>query len=710
MRRRQTSPATIAGALAIFGLLAFGSAPACARIGHQFGFAFAGSGTDALSAPTGIAVDNSSGPSAGSIYVTDPTNRRVEKFDAAGNFVLMFGKNVNATTLGNICPVNPGDVCQSGTSGGGPGEFNNPRFVAVDNSSGPSAGDVYVAQGGTVQKFDAGGHLVTGWGNLLTPGLLSKSSLTNHTLSNVNGIAVDPSGNLWVPGTEGVSRLFEFDQAGSPVEDHVVSGNFSSGGLAIDPSGPTFYVFKEGGYLKFASGNVEFGRLTFGTEGVAVSPTSGDLFTSSTTSIKNYHFLGGQEVLSPSGPCYFGFHVKEGTYEVVSDKCAPTESFGSGATLTGARGLAVSAATDSVYAADTSGHTVDVFTPFILPDFKPVPPTNLTRTSATVNEEVDPAGGPDITGCTFEYGMEVGNYSLGSGSCTPDPGANPPVSNFSTPTTVSADLSGLDVLVPYHYRFVVTTANGTTNGPDRVVRTVPDLPKVNATFVSAITPNSAVVKADIDPGEGLTTYRFDYGPTTGYESHTLAGGPIAPNDPDHIAAAELADLEPGIIYHFRVAATNYSGTTFGPDQVFTTPSTPLVDSPTASSIGPTSANLNALVNPGFSLTSYHFEYGTSSDYGAGTPEGAPIGPDSIAHAVRASVVGLTAGATYHFRVVAANAIGTTYGADQTFRTSDLPQESPTPAPKPCRKGLVKRHGKCVKRKKKRNHGRSAKNG
>jgi hypothetical protein len=47
-----------------------------------------------LSNPSGVAVDNTSGPSAGDIYVTDPANHRVEKFNAAGEFLFMLGTGV----------------------------------------------------------------------------------------------------------------------------------------------------------------------------------------------------------------------------------------------------------------------------------------------------------------------------------------------------------------------------------------------------------------------------------------------------------------------------------------------------------------------------------------------------------------------------------------------------------------------------------------
>ena len=78
----------------------------------------------------------------------------------------MFGKSVNQTTGSNVCPESPGDICKAGTPSALPGGFQAPAFIAVDNSTGPSAGDVYVGDVGTnlVTKFTSGGQLETGWG------------------------------------------------------------------------------------------------------------------------------------------------------------------------------------------------------------------------------------------------------------------------------------------------------------------------------------------------------------------------------------------------------------------------------------------------------------------------------------------------------------------------------------------------------------------
>src|SRR5207244_1837025 len=74
-------------------------------------------------------------------------------------------------------------------------------------------------------------------------------------------------------------------------------------------------------------------------------------------------------------------------------------------------------------------------------------------------------------------------------------------------------------------------------------------------------------------------------------------------------------------------------------------------------------------NPnGGAVSDCHFEYGSSSAYGTSVPCAALPGAGTSAVAVSAEVEGLAANSTYHFRIVASNAGGTSAGADQTFTT------------------------------------------
>ena len=89
-----------------------------------------------------------------------------------------------------------------------------------------------------------------------------------------------------------------------------------------------------------------------------------------------------------------------------------------------------------------------------------------------------------------------------------------------------------------------------------------------------------------------------------------------------------------------------------------------------------SAKLRANIDPNGEDTTYYFELGTTDTYGSVTPAGT-LKKDEKATDVSSTVTGLTSASTYHYRVVATNKKGTTYGPDQSFTTTGT---TPTPAP------------------------------
>jgi hypothetical protein len=104
---------------------------------------------------------------------------------------------------------------------------------------------------------------------------------------------------------------------------------------------------------------------------------------------------------------------------------------------------------------------------------------------------------------------------------------------------------------------------------------------------------------------------------------------------------------------------------------------PTVVTTAASSVLTSSAQLNGTVNPnGVHVSVCEFKYGLTSAYGASVPCGSYTSEGKIAGAARASITGLTAGTTYHFKLLATSLGGTREGLDETFTTPSTKGESP----------------------------------
>ena len=88
----------------------------------------------------------------------------------------------------------------------------------------------------------------------------------------------------------------------------------------------------------------------------------------------------------------------------------------------------------------------------------------------------------------------------------------------------------------------------------------------------------------------------------------------------------------------------------------------------ARSVTGTTATLTGTIDPNGQATTYRFEYGTSRAYGSVTPDQTTAATQTKT-AAAATVGSLTAGTTYHFRLVITSPAGTKAGGDKTFTTS-----------------------------------------
>ncbi len=96
-------------------------------------------------------------------------------------------------------------------------------------------------------------------------------------------------------------------------------------------------------------------------------------------------------------------------------------------------------------------------------------------------------------------------------------------------------------------------------------------PIVNTEAVSNLQTSAATVNASVNPDGEVTTYRVEYGATTGYGSSVpTPEATIASEQSAEKVSQVISGLAEKHTYHYRVVATNSSGTTNGEDRTFTT--------------------------------------------------------------------------------------------------------------------------------------------
>jgi glucose/arabinose dehydrogenase len=202
-----------------------------------------------LSYPFSVAVD----PRTGDVYVLEISagDVRVDKFTPGGSFVWMVGKDVNASTKGNLCTASEilrsGVRCQAGAENGvqsvEPGAFKSAQQYGDLLAAGGSGDLLYVGDEHRVQEFDSEGH----WKREV---LLASISAAQY--GSVGALALDPRGDLYLlykatgsesaTSLEAVETVRELNQAGEPVAQFPIEPRLPGAiahvdGIAIDPAG-----------------------------------------------------------------------------------------------------------------------------------------------------------------------------------------------------------------------------------------------------------------------------------------------------------------------------------------------------------------------------------------------------------------------------------------------------------------------------------------
>lgn len=579
-----------------------------------------GSGAGSTHEPRGLAVD----VETGRLFVADTGNNRIDVFDQNGNFERSFGWGVkNGANELQVCTT----TCRAGLAGSGPGQFNRPAKIAVDNSPGsPSRHSVYVVDYGNsrIQKFDPEGSFLLSFGSqgeaegqFATFGLLGRPVL----------IGVGPAGSVYVldsiEPSGGVfnSRLQRFEPSGTlipPQQKLKPSFSFAPGSFAIE-SGGDFYIGAGGVIRRYEVGNedpiaeidepFEGEPVGDGLLGLAVDKDD-NLFAVPTE-------LGAKANIikfSPAGSRLIRFGY--GNFEQFSQDLAPYESstgdiYASEPTLGGnGRG-------DRVLQLDLPDPEPLIFPTVPADAFTPERPAcraeTLGNKSATLKAEVNPEG--KATTYLFEYitqedfdanFAETGDGFDGAKAVTSTAESAPIETELFTLHSASAEVTPLIPDTFYRCRLRAINADAPTGivGEDGRFKTAPPLEVIDPPWAVSVGTSSATLAVEVDPF-GI--------PATGYFQYV--------NDATYSADVQKAKEE---------GKSDEEAAEHGFDHAERVPATGEID------------------------------------FGAGeTPQPPAIG--------EARVNGLAAGTTYHYRIVATDELiapqgKTVLGEARTFRT------------------------------------------
>jgi hypothetical protein len=585
---------------------------------HPFIGSFGGEATPAGSFgdPNGLATDEASGD----LYVADAAKQVVDKVDATG-------AAVNFESLGTSAL--DGSATPAGSFAFQTKEVFTPAGIAVDNDAiSPSFEDIYVLDSGhdVIDKFKPNGEYVSQLTG--TPG---GPFATDEAGEGPFGVAVDTGGNVLVYETNGV--VDKFNATGAFQSQFSTECTHPNAGLAVNSVGDV-YILCEGAVEKISPTGTLIETLPGAGQAtaVAVDEANDHVFEAHEATLVREFDAAGAEI---------------------------SQSHPKGALEGEAAGVAVREATGEIFMSNGVSQKVYHWGPLItLPDVETREATGVEPEAATLNGVVNPDE-IEVAACEFEYGLTTA-YGK-KAKCSPEPGAG------GAEVEVSATVEELEPDTTYHYRLIATNTSGSNPGADTTFTTT-GAPTVDEQGSRETTQTGTVLEGQVNPHGFATTYHFEYGETTAYgTSIPVPDGELGPETFDQAVSAEITGLRAGVRYHFRLVASNAQGVVDGPDNTVTTVPPAEISDVSATALSATGATLNAMIDPLGNDTTYHFEYGTSTGYGKEVPVlGEDIGAENTAVSVSQTISGLTAGMTYHFRVVAVNSLGTATGVDHTF--------------------------------------------
>jgi hypothetical protein len=707
-----------------------------------------GHGSREMSYPETVAVNKLTGD----VYV-GANNHRIQVLDPEGQFLFMFGWNVNGTKVAlgsgatqeekNICTAASGDKCGEGENGTGlAGQLSETvESVAIDQTT----GNLYILDRAfhRIDEYTASGKFV-----LMIGGQVNKKG---------GNVCTQAEESECEEGVEG---------SGHDMLEKLADGSYGNA-ITVGPEG-LLYVGEEGGVQKLKADGAWAGKISVPgvVTGVAVDPAE-DVFVTDRTFTGVHEYNAKEElqscVLDATSETIGGIALNAadqlGITETPEAHVAVYDSQGSSCgkfvsevlppsgTLTGfPAGIAFSAhgnskgeAEDQLYVANENNFDVEGYVPVLFPEVATCETLSVSFTSAIVCGTIN-ANGVHTRGF-FRYGF--------SGSLEDET----PTAFLGEGTVVEPFSDELTDLIPNQVYYDQAWVEAPSGGVEQLApapeivsfRTRGPPPEISGAPIAAfVTDQSAALSATVNPEHAATRYHFEYAQCEN-ESQAFAACGEPRSTPDIESAVygsvgveqEIAGLAPQASYVYRLVADNdfetegmhEGGQAVGAEGHLTTGSLPI---PTASTgefgaVTATGAVIAGTVDPDGAAATYVFELGlydgANTQYGIvfSGPVEAGLGPLEE----QLALSGLQPGTSYAYRIAIRSGYvsspnGETQGETRVFTTGGLPAalESPSAPPmlaipsikfpveaKPpakatvrCKRGYQRnKHGKCVKK-------------
>ena len=507
LRRYALVPALALAALVL------AAAPASATKARLLEASFGPDGTaaTAFERPVAVGVDQSTGQ----IYVEDGQANTVQRFNSAHEpepftgiapnikagkltgFSLVQGQALNQIAVNStshdlyVSDIGHNSV-KAYQSDGEPANFTAGPGVGTNEIGGSEPCGVAVDPSGAIYvSFANGIHVYAATGELLT----------TFSLGVPCNLAVDSHGTVYAAQFRGgVEELTPSEFPVTPATTYTSAGVVDANvawGVAVDPATNDLFVDEHTRLVEYNEGASEEllafaasgpGALT-ASEGLAVNSVSGRVYVSDTAGERQVAVFGPTVVLpevktgeaseihpssatlngtvNPEGvevtDCHFDYGTSTSYGQTAA--CEQTVGSGSGEVAVTAKLNVLTPGTtyhfrlEATNASATNLGADATFSTPPPPTVTALPATSVTKSSATLNAQVNP-NGLEVTSCRFEYGTEAGVYPNNL-TCTPPPGSG------SSNVSVTGQIEKLHANKTYHWRVVAVSAAGVSSSPDQ---------------------------------------------------------------------------------------------------------------------------------------------------------------------------------------------------------------------------------------------------